>query len=138
MLADFCLRLAAGMIACLLLLSPASTARPAPGTRPLANPVYFRTHFLIALAFTCGALLWLYLYESADWPLLALLGAGMVLSFAGSVVWSLERSPGGVTLVVLTSLSLFAAVVLRELGAAPEGEMAERLAGGLSSALLLG
>jgi hypothetical protein len=136
MLADFCLRLAAGMTGCLLLLSPVATARPAPGRRPLANPVYFRTHFLTALALACGSLLWL--SQSAPWPLLALLGVSAVLTFGGSVAWSLERSPGGVTLVVLSALALTAAVVLRELDAAPPPSFAARLAGGLSSAALLG
>jgi hypothetical protein len=136
MLADFCLRLAAGMMGCLLLLSPIATARPAPGQRPLANPVYFRTHFLIALALACGSLLWL--FQSASWPLLALLGAAAVLSFSGSISWSLERSPGGVTLIVLSVLALTAAVVLREYDTEPPPVFAARLAGGLSSAALLG
>ena len=49
MLAVFCVRLAAGMAACLLLLSPTSSARPAPGAQPLANPNFFRTHLLTVL-----------------------------------------------------------------------------------------
>jgi hypothetical protein len=136
MLADFCLRLAAGLVACLLLLSPVSTARPAPGTRPLANPVYFRTQFLTALALAVGAFLWL--LGSVEWPLLALIAAGAGLCVLGSVSWSLERSPGGVTLVVLTSLTLLAAVALREWQGEAPPSTAERLAGGLSSAMLLG
>lgn len=136
MLADFLLRLAAGSTACLLLLSPAATARPAPGERPVANPVFFRTQFQIALALSCGALLWL--AGGAPWPLLALLGAAAALCVAGSVSWALERSPGGVTLIALASLSLAAAVALREWQAEPPPSPGERLAGGLSSALLLG
>ena len=50
MAVDFCLRLALGMMACLLLLSPAASARPAPSQRPLAPPSFFRTHFLVVLA----------------------------------------------------------------------------------------
>jgi hypothetical protein len=136
MLADFCLRLAAGMTACLLLLSPAATARPAPGAKPLANPVYFRTQFQVALALSCGALLWL--LGSGEWLLLGLLAAGAILCVAGSVSWALERSPGGVTLVVLAALTLAAAVAVREWRAEPPPPVGERLAGGLSSALLLG
>src|SRR3954452_19623599 len=112
MLADFCLRLAAGMGACLLLLSPVSTARPTPGTRPLANPVYFRTQFLTALALAVGAFLWL--LGAAEWPLLALLSAAAALAQLGSWSSALERSPLGVTLVVMASLTLLAAVALRE------------------------
>ena len=136
MLADFCLRLAAGMVACLLLLSPVATARPAAGRRPLANPVYFRTQFLTALGLSCGAFLWL--LNAAPWQLLTVIGVAAALCVAGSVSWSLERSPGGVTLVVLTALTLAAAVALREWLAEPPPAFAERLAGGLSSALLLG
>src|SRR5262245_45218377 len=136
MLADFCLRLAAGMTACLLLLSPATTARPAPGRKPLANPAYFRTHFLTALALLCGSLLWL--FSGGDVVLLALLSVAMTLAFAGSVVWSLERSPFGVTLIVLTTAVLTAAVIVREVNAPAPPATAERLAGGLSSAALLG
>src|SRR5438105_1558492 len=127
MLADFCLRLAAGMMACLLLLSPARTARPAPGQKPLAHPNFFRTHFLTVLALATGALL--LLRDSAGWELLTLLGATTVLAFLGSAVWSLERSPGGVTLIVLTTAVLAAALVV---------ESDTALAGSLSSALLLG
>src|SRR5690242_10577256 len=136
MLADFCLRLAVGLTACLLLLSPIRTARPAPGQKPLANPVYFRTQFQITLALACGSLLWL--LGSAPWPLLVLVGAAAVLAFAGSVSWSLERSPGGVTLVILTTTLLAAAVVLREWLAAGPPELLFRLLGGLTSAALLG
>jgi hypothetical protein len=135
MLADFCLRLAAGMLLCLLLLSPARTARPAPGQKPLAQPGYFRTHFLVALALACAALL---LSTNSGWVLLAVLGAAAALACLGSVSWSLERSPGGVTLIVLTALLLLAAVLLREAAADTGTPLPQRLAGGLSSALLLG
>jgi hypothetical protein len=140
MLADFCLRLAAGMVCCLLLLDPARTARPGPGHKPLANPVYFRTHFLILLAFAVGALLWIVTGGTArrPFPTEILIGVAAVLAFAGSVSWSLERSPGGVTLVVLTALSLWAAVILREADVEPPPALAARLAGAFSSALLLG
>jgi hypothetical protein len=139
-LADFCMRLAAGMLLCLLLLSPVRTARPAPGQKPLANPTFFRTHFLTALALACGALL--LLWGEGGWYLLALLGGAVVLACLGSVSWSLERSPGGVTLVVLTAAVLLVALVIRETtrhtpaGLAPP--LPQRLAGSLSSALLLG
>src|SRR3954452_9315567 len=99
MLADFCLRLALGMTAVLLLLSPASTARPAVGRKPLANANFFRTQFLVVLAFALAALLWL--WSSASWPVLACLFAAATLALLASVTWSLERSPGGVTLLVL-------------------------------------
>jgi hypothetical protein len=127
MLHDFCLRLALGLLACLLLLSPVQSARPAPGTRPLVSANFFRTMFLVALGFCVGATLWM-------WPdippaLLACLVAASVLALAGSVTWSLERSPGGVSLIVASLGVLIAACYLR----GPDS-----LAGGLSAALLLG
>jgi hypothetical protein len=132
MLADFCLRLAAGMMACLLVLSPARTARPAPGQKPLAHPNFFRTHFLVALGLACGALL--LDLDRPGWVLQALLGAATGLAVLGSVSWSLERSPGGVMLIVLTTAALVAALVVREVSSGPE----LALAGASSSALLLG
>src|SRR5829696_6870878 len=106
MLAVFCVRLAAGMAACLLLLSPAASARPAPGAKPLANPNFFRTQLLVVLGFAVLAAL-------VGGPVAPLVVASACAAF-GSVSWSLVRSPGGVTLVVLTVLSLVAALVLQE------------------------
>jgi hypothetical protein len=135
MLADFCLRLAAGSLFCLFLLSPIRTARPAPGQKPLTQPSFFRTHFLIAMALSWLGL-WL-LSDSAGWPLLAILGAAGVLSCLGWLSWSLERSPGGVALLVLSTLLLFAAIVVRQVKP-DEIIQWQRLAGAVSSALLLG
>jgi hypothetical protein len=96
MLALFCLRLAFGMLAALLLLSPAQI-----------NPRFYRTHFLTALGLGAGALA---LSWDARGPLLAVLGGALLLAFLGSVSWSLERAPGGRVLVVLTALALGAAL----------------------------
>src|SRR6516165_5886107 len=97
MLTLFCLRLAAGMIGCLVLL-PAH----------LINPRFYRVHFLTALGLTCLA--WLFLADIPAHLALALnvlmLGS-MVLAFAGSFVWSLEGAPAGKNLIVLTAVSLF-------------------------------
>src|ERR1700730_1254220 len=137
MLVDFCLRLAVGMTGCLLLLSPAATARPAPGRKPLAHPSFFRTHFLIVGALACLALL--FAGANADWRLLTALAAAMLLAFLGSASWSLERSPGGVTLIVLTMILLLIGLVVREADGATEGRAWMRaLVGALSSSALLG
>ncbi len=133
MLAVFALRLAAGMIGCLLLLPPA-----------IINPRFFRTHFLTALALAGLALLCV--RDSAGWPLLTLLGVAMVLSFAGSLVWGLEGVPGGRACMVLTMLTLAGAGVggdsrgevappFREGGATPPLPL---LLGDLTSAAVLG
>jgi hypothetical protein len=92
-LAVFALRLATGMIGCLLLL-PVSAI----------NPRFFRTHFLTVLALAGLSLLCV--RDGADWPLWTCLGAALALSFVGSMVWGLEGAPGGRTFIVLTTLTL--------------------------------
>jgi hypothetical protein len=139
MLAVFCLRLAAGMLACLLIL-PAH----------LVNPRYFRTHFLTALGLT--GLAWLFLGPAppwAAWPLRLLLGAAVVLAFAGSFSFALEGAPGGKTLIALTTLTLVGALGLWEAArlerfasglVTPQdwGLALALLAGSLTSAAVLG
>lgn len=134
MLADFCLRLAAGMAGCMLLLSPAATARPRPGTRPFAHPNFFRTHCLTVLALAFGALLWV--WSGASGWLLVCLGAAAVCACLASVTWSLERSPGAVTLLVL--LTLILSVSLGLLEQANDESGTAWLVGAFSSAALLG
>jgi hypothetical protein len=97
MLVVFALRLAAGMMACLLLLPAA-----------VINPRFFRTHFLTA--FALAGLSLAFVRDSADWPLLTLLGSALVLALAGSMLWGFERAPGGRTFIVLTTLALAGAL----------------------------
>jgi hypothetical protein len=96
MLSVFCLRLASGMLGCLLLLSPSQV-----------NPRFFRTHFLTALGLT--ALAAVFLREVADvWLWLTLVGV-LVLAALGSMVWMLEGQPGGQAWTLATfSLALLA------------------------------
>jgi hypothetical protein len=124
MLALFCLRLACGLLACLLLLSPERV-----------NPRYFRTHFLTALGLTVVAAV--ALRDSADLGLWLALGAVLGLTFLGSVVWLLEGAPGGRALVYLAVPALTAALVLagQQRGGAAPGWL---LADDLTSAALLG
>jgi hypothetical protein len=91
--AVFSLRLALGMLACLLVLP-----------RRQVHPRYYRTHFLTALglAVLAGAFTW----STANGPALAFLGAAVVLTFAGSVVWSLEGAPGGLGIAALAVVAL--------------------------------
>jgi hypothetical protein len=124
MLAVFCLRLAAGMLACLLLLPPR-----------LINPRFYRTHFLTALALACLTLLWL--RHEADAAVLGLLAGGITLAFLGSVAWALEGAPGGRVLIVLTALTLAAALVVQE-ASFPEAPLARRLIGDGTAAAVLG
>jgi hypothetical protein len=124
MLALFCLRLAGGMLACLLLLSPARV-----------NPRFFRTHFLTALGLTVLAAVGL--RDTAGLWLWLALAAVLGLSFLGSVVWLLEGAPGGRVLIYLTVPALAAALVLagQGRGGAAPGWL---LADDLTSAALLG
>jgi hypothetical protein len=100
-LSVFALRLAAGMTACLLLLSPT-----------VVNPRFYRVHFLTA--FGLAALAAVFAPTAGGWPMGTLLGAAMVFSLAGSVSWFLEKAPGGRTLIVLTLLSLAGALACSE------------------------
>src|ERR1700722_17705762 len=100
MLSVFTLRLAAGMIACLLLLSPSQI-----------NPRYFRTHFLTA--FALAGVAYVFVPDNViDWTLRGLLIAAMFAAFLGSVSFSLENAPGGRTLAVVTTGLLAAALVV--------------------------
>ncbi|HEY7329327.1 MAG TPA: hypothetical protein VH592_16925 [Gemmataceae bacterium] len=110
MLAVFALRLAAGMMACLLLL-PAK----------VINPRFFRTHFLTA--FALGGLSLACVRDSADWWLLTCLGAALVLSFVGSMVWGLEGAPGGRAFIALTTVALASSLVCLSLSGIQAGSV---------------
>jgi len=99
MLAVFCLRLACGMIACLLLLSPAQV-----------NLRFFRTHFLTALGLTVIAAV--FLREQAGFVLWLALAATLAMTFLGSAVWMIEGAPLGRTLIVLSVAVLAASLIL--------------------------
>src|SRR5579871_2728045 len=125
MLAIFALRLALGMIACLLLL-PVS----------ILNPRFYRTHFLTALALAGVALVWV--RDSAGWPLLSLLSVAMVLAFVGSLVWGLEGAPGGRVFIVLTALSLAGGLIALELSTDEHPPFLPLLLGDVTSSAVLG
>jgi hypothetical protein len=125
LLVTFCLRLACGLLACLLLI-PSSV-----------NPRFFRTQFLVALALATGtaAVLW----PGSNVWLWLVLGSGIILSFAGSLSWSLEGAPGGRLLVVLDLLALGAALGLATANGLPgAGPTWLQVGEQVSSAALLG
>lgn len=124
-LAVFALRLAAGMIGCLLLL---------PST--VINPRFFRTHFLTALALAGLALVCV--RDSAEGALLIWLGSALVLAFVGSMVWGLERAPGGRTFIVLTTLALAGSLAWLEMATTDHPSLLPLLLGDATSAMLLG
>lgn len=125
MLAVFALRLAIGMLACLMLLPSA-----------IINPRFFRTHFLTALALAGVALACV--RDEADGLTLTLLGAALGLAFVGSLVWGLEGAPGGRAFLVLTVLALAGALVGLEATAVERSALPGVLLGDATSAALLG
>jgi hypothetical protein len=128
MLADFCLRLACGMIACLLVLSPAQV-----------QPRFYRVHFLTALGLGLVAALMLG-QQGQEGPTLPwmLLAAMVVLPFLGSAIWSLDRAWGKGTVIALTTIAFTASICLSPNATAAGDPRGWVLAGELSSALLLG
>lgn len=126
MLILFCLRLATGLLACLLLLAPAQI-----------NPRFYRTHFLVALGLTAVATL-LRRHEETSWGLWLLLGGGMALCLFGFLSWSLEGAPLGRTLIVAATLCLGLGLGQAEMALNMPGDLGWRLAGDAASAALLG
>jgi hypothetical protein len=98
-IATFALRLACGLLACLWLVSFTEV-----------KPRFVRVHFLTALGLASVAAFFLRDVENV--ALWAALIAGMVLSFAGAIVWHVEGSLGGRAAVFGASLALLAAVLL--------------------------
>jgi hypothetical protein len=103
MLATFSLRLACGLVASLLLLSPAEV-----------NPRFYRTHFLTALGL--AAVAGIFLWDTDNPPLAWALGGALALTLLGSMVWMLEGAPLGRTLVVATAVTLVACLGFKEWG----------------------
>jgi hypothetical protein len=150
LLAVFCLRLALGMLACLLLLRPDRTPSTGPTGKDRSSdrvrPGFWRTHFLVALGLSTLATLWV--RDLVPTALLTLLIIAGMLIFLGSLSWSLEKIPAGQTLVVLSSLALLGCLVWLgriESSAVPAGKFSPygpprhlTFLGDLSGAALLG
>ncbi|HEX4589172.1 MAG TPA: hypothetical protein VH120_04545 [Gemmataceae bacterium] len=129
MLAIFCARVAFGLVACLLLLSPGQL-----------HPRFFRTHFVTALGLLIVATVasW---SDVAIWPRV-LLAASSIVALLGTISWTLEPAPAGRLAIVATAAFTAAALLLLEPPSDPEwpGELPPIgwLAAGVSSAMLLG
>jgi hypothetical protein len=125
LLATFCLRLACGLLACLLLIPSSVSAR------------FFRAHFLIALGLLVGVAV--VLAPDADLWLWLGLGSALAFSLAGSVAWSLEGAPLGRVFIVLDLVAVAAALALfSRLETAWAGPPWLRFADDVTSAALLG
>jgi hypothetical protein len=138
MLATFCLRLACGLTAALLLLR-----------MDQLNPRFFRTHFLAVLVLL--AVVAFFLRDHADCFLWLALGVGMALAYLNCLSWSLEETPGRRVFVLLTTVmmisSLLLAIHLAVIGREPSAVALRddrgwgitwQLADNLTSAALLG
>jgi len=104
LLGFFALQLGGGLTASLGLLSPAQVSHR-----------FYRTQFLIALGL--ATLATVFLWPSASGWVLALLLAGVVASFLGSLVWNLEGAPGGLALIGVATALLLGALGLAEVQA---------------------
>jgi hypothetical protein len=121
MLTLFCARVALGLIACLLLLSP----------RQL-HPRFFRTQFLTAFGLLVIATL-------TGWPhggswTRGSLAVSTILSLLGAISWTLDPAPGGRILIVATPVAIGVALVF----AIPWPPPAPLIADNLTSAAFLG
>src|SRR4051812_14457364 len=125
MVASFCLRLACGLVAMLPLL-PAD----------LVPPRFFRVHFLTALGLLAVA--WFFLPASTDWRVWAVLMAGALCCFAGSVVWHVDKAPGGSAFIWVTPVVLTAGLVLGGQASRVEDDLSWRAADDLAAAAVLG
>jgi hypothetical protein len=130
MLPLFCIRLALGLLAALLLLRPTQI-----------NPRFYRTHFLTGFGLIALAMV---LRASADelsasWALYA----ALALALLGSMAWSIEGAPGGIALIVLTLAALGTTLLagwVKLPASTPGLQQAEgwQIAGEVSSLILLG
>jgi hypothetical protein len=130
MIVTFCLRLAFGMIAPLVLL-PAS----------VVPPRFFRVQFLAALGLM--VVVGLFLGDVGNVPLWIAYAVAVTALVAGSVVWHTEEAPLGRLSFVVAGLALGATMVLhRGLGAEPmrivDDFAAAGMVGSAISAMLMG
>lgn len=117
LLADFCLRLALGMVAAMVILPTAEVA-----------PRFYRTQFLVVLGLTtaagfCMCMVHLELRQAEGWTDRMILpgvmvGIALLTSCFGSVTYNLEGAPGGRILIGLTILALLVATVKADLHSA--------------------
>jgi hypothetical protein len=125
MLALFCLRLAGGLLASLLLLRPAQI-----------NPRFYRVQFLTVLALMVVAAY--FLRDTSDTLTWLALGSAIGMSFLGSLAWSLENAPGGTSLIVGAAIASVVALLHAATLLFPDIDSTLLAADQLTSGLLLG
>jgi hypothetical protein len=99
MTATFCLRLACGVIFVLPILPAA-----------IVPPRFFRVQFLVALGLLAVAAV--FLRDTAGAAFWIVWAASVLCCAAGSIVWHLDRAPGGTRLIWLTPPALVACLLL--------------------------
>jgi hypothetical protein len=125
MAATFCLRLACGVILVLPILPTA-----------IVPPRFFRVQFLVALGLLAVAAV--FLYDAAGVVFWSAWGAAALGCIAGSIVWHLDKAPGGRLVIWLTPPALLACLVLGGLAVHPAEAAAWRSADDLTSMAVLG
>jgi hypothetical protein len=125
MLPLFCLRLALGLAAALLVVSPAQV-----------NPRFYRVQFHTVLALALGA--GLFLRHVTCLGMWLALGGGALAAVLGSLSYALEGAPAGRSLTVLTTGLLTAALGFAGVAVTPEAPATQVLTNELTSAALLG
>jgi hypothetical protein len=130
MVALFALRLAAGMMAALLVLTPSQV-----------NPRFYRVQYLTSLGLAALAAFFvrdLLFQGPAGIVAGALLVACLLAAFTGSVIWSLRDAPGGRALGVVSFLVFGAALCAAEWAARRESPLMFMLLVDGASAAVLG
>jgi hypothetical protein len=125
MAATFCLRLACGLIVALPILPAAQVP-----------PRFFRVQFLVALGLLAVAAV--FLRGLAGWAFWITLAASGVCCIASSIVWHIDKAPGGRLLNALTPPVLVACLILGSLAAHPREDAGWRVADDLTSMAVLG
>src|SRR5947209_5860996 len=95
----FCLRLACGLVASLLVLRPAAVP-----------PRFFRVQYLTALGLLAVAAF--FAREQGDTKFWLALTVSALLTLAGSIIWHLEEHPGARLFLGLATVALLGTLLL--------------------------
>jgi hypothetical protein len=125
----FCLRLAAGLILMLPMLNPAHIP-----------PRFYRVHFLTALGLLAVAGIMFVETATATLGFWLIYAAAVLGCVIGSIVWHLDKAPGGMLTVILTPITLTACLIYGGMLQRGEGDADTpvRIVDDVAAALVLG
>jgi hypothetical protein len=123
--ATFCLRLAAGLILMLPILSPAHIP-----------PRFYRVHFLTALGLLVVA--GIFIYDKAVFEFWLIYAVAVLACLVGSIVWHLHEAPGGWLTIYLTPIALAACLIQGGMLVRGPADTPMRIADDVLSALVVG